>query len=37
MSDASFIVAVCMAHLTGTLNGIAIGLWIAERVNRARR
>lgn len=34
MSDSAFIVAVSLAHLTGMLNGLAIGLWIAERLNR---
>lgn len=36
MSDSAFIVAISLAHLTGTLNGIAIGLWIAESLHRRR-
>lgn len=32
MSDALFITAVCLAHLTGTLNGVALGLWISDKV-----
>lgn len=36
MSDSAFIVAVCLAHATGTLNGLAIGLWIAETLHRRR-
>lgn len=34
MSDSAFVVAVSLAHLPGTLNGLALGLWIAERLNR---
>jgi hypothetical protein len=39
VSDGAFITAVCLAHLTGTLNGLAIGLWISEKLNQrmARR
>lgn len=34
MNDAAFITACCLAHLTGTLNGLALGLWISDKVNR---
>jgi len=32
-----FILAMAAAHLTGTLNGIALGLWISEKVNQFLR
>jgi hypothetical protein len=31
-----FILAMCAAHLTGTLNGIALGLYIGDRLARRR-
>lgn len=37
MSDAAFITAVCLAHVTGTLNGIAIGLWVSDKVTQFLR
>lgn len=34
MSDQTFIVSVLVAYQLGILNGIAIGLWTAEKVER---
>ena len=31
-----FILAICAAHVTGTLNGIAIGLYSGDRIARRR-
>lgn len=37
MTDSMFILAMAAAHLTGTLNGVVLGLWIGERVNQFMR
>ncbi|WP_418062430.1 hypothetical protein [Pimelobacter simplex] len=37
MSDPAFITAVLLAHITGTLNGISIGLWLSDKLIRRQQ